>query len=948
MKKIVAILFLLMLPAIVVSGEPDSKIGPLLHGKIDSSQPPTSDKKAYSLQTPTSGNQQPSEELTKVIVVMDRYHLAELPQQLIDELKTKVIDLGGYIGNHSFNNVQVWIPLDKIKDLAEWSEIKIIKLPTKPDINSGNVLSEGFYIGNVNNWNDSNITGQGVKVGVFDLGFIGYNNLLGTELPSDTSAAYTGSIFDFYSTEHGTACAEIVHDIAPDAALFLINSGDLNVEFSIGVNSLKQQGVDIISSSFGLNNLTIVKSTYDILSYSGIYFDWAVNQLNDLLELQDQINYIVSNTVAGGITWVQAANNNGRQRWAGTFSDTDNDGYQNFSWGFNRNELILPPSFSYGKTIYVSLAWGQSTDFVTYDDYDLSIVDEYGYTITSSMLYQSKIPFGMEACKFNPISGKRYFIKIKKWSATPQKILLLVGTDTFAKFENYSSEKTVNLSTPSANPDVICVGAVPYYSTSEIENFSGQGPGDNGIIKPDLVAPDAVSTVSYGDNPFYGTSAAAPHVAGVAALVKQKFPNYGPEQIKNYLEMHAKDLGVPGKDNVFGSGLVQLPIEWNYISTYEKIQWGTRGSDTYYSVDIFDGAWNTLYSAIDSGENLHSFSPYEKLTLSPGTYYWKVWSPSVTNYWEYQDGFQGQFTVLAKTAIKNSDQFVYNGFGAPNLVLSGDFDGNGSDDVLWYESSLSKATAFLSTGAHLNNYSESFCLNGFNKPNHALVGDFNGDGFDDILWYEESTFQARVFLSNGIKFVQDYAFSLNGFGCPDISLVGDFNGDGLSDILWYESSISKTAIFLSTGMSFSYDDNLSLEGFAPPDAALVGDFNGDGLSDLLWYEGQRSKATAFVSDGTRFNYDDNFCLNGFGYPDISALSDFDGDGISDLLWYNKSEAKLNCFLSDKTQFNYSDSLSLSGMGMPDYSIFGDFDGNGKTDMMWYEAWQNKASFFLFE
>jgi hypothetical protein len=91
-----------------------------------------------------------------------------------------------------------------------------------------------------------------------------------------------------------------------------------------------------------------------------------------------------------------------------------------------------------------------------------------------------------------------------------------------------------------------------------MEYFSGQGPGENGIIKPDLVAPDGVSTQSYG-KAFYGTSAAAPHVAGVCAPVKQMNPSWSPVQIKAYLEANAIDLGAPGKDNVFGAGLVNLP-----------------------------------------------------------------------------------------------------------------------------------------------------------------------------------------------------------------------------------------------------------------------------------------------------------------------------------------------------------------------------------------------------
>jgi len=106
---------------------------------------------------------------------------------------------------------------------------------------------------------------------------------------------------------------------------------------------------------------------------------------------------------------------------------------------------------------------------------------------------------------------------------------------------------------------VITVGAVPYNNPYNIEPYSSQGPNNDGVIKPDLVAPDYVSTESYGASSFQGTSAAAPHVAGACALVKQVYPNWSPCQIKNYLELNAIDLGTSGKDNIYGSGLVMLP-----------------------------------------------------------------------------------------------------------------------------------------------------------------------------------------------------------------------------------------------------------------------------------------------------------------------------------------------------------------------------------------------------
>lgn len=96
-----------------------------------------------------------------------------------------------------------------------------------------------------------------------------------------------------------------------------------------------------------------------------------------------------------------------------------------------------------------------------------------------------------------------------------------------------------------------------------------------------------------------------------------------------------------GNDTDFeGSFTVPELADYPYRSDEGFVQWGTRGDDTFYSVDIFDSYWNMLYQAAFSGEGLHSFSPLD-LDLPAGTYYWKVWSPGGYG----DDGFWGGFHV---------------------------------------------------------------------------------------------------------------------------------------------------------------------------------------------------------------------------------------------------------------------------------------------------------------
>ncbi len=92
-----------------------------------------------------------------------------------------------------------------------------------------------------------------------------------------------------------------------------------------------------------------------------------------------------------------------------------------------------------------------------------------------------------------------------------------------------------------------------------------------GLIKPDLVAPAVgiCSTIppnAYSGDTWVGTSMACPQAAGVAALMLEKNPSLSPAAIDSLLETTARDLGLAGKDNVFGSGLIDAYAAVNAVS----------------------------------------------------------------------------------------------------------------------------------------------------------------------------------------------------------------------------------------------------------------------------------------------------------------------------------------------------------------------------------------------
>ena len=116
-------------------------------------------------------------------------------------------------------------------------------------------------------------------------------------------------------------------------------------------------------------------------------------------------------------------------------------------------------------------------------------------------------------------------------------------------------------------PEALAVGAIRASDTGfdTIESFSSRGPCELFFptftvhTKPDVVAADGVQTSVSGFQPFFGTSAAAPHVAGIVALLIDAAGGPGElsnTQLANIIRLSARDRGDPEHDNTFGHGAV--------------------------------------------------------------------------------------------------------------------------------------------------------------------------------------------------------------------------------------------------------------------------------------------------------------------------------------------------------------------------------------------------------
>jgi subtilisin family serine protease len=120
---------------------------------------------------------------------------------------------------------------------------------------------------------------------------------------------------------------------------------------------------------------------------------------------------------------------------------------------------------------------------------------------------------------------------------------------TPADIEPHSPEGSVIV--PATSPLVVAVGAINL-SSNGLESFSSQGPTDDGRVKPDLTAPDGNTSESGLGGRFGGTSAACPHAAGFAALIKQIDPVLNGSALRDQLVAAVKPRGISPPNNSYG------------------------------------------------------------------------------------------------------------------------------------------------------------------------------------------------------------------------------------------------------------------------------------------------------------------------------------------------------------------------------------------------------------
>lgn len=475
----------------------------------------------------------------------------DLKQSLLSELAYVNTDIAK---TSDKKYIEVKWPIKDISSLENYSSLGMVRLAKymKPYAIEG----EQVALLNVEKIHDSLGDGSGVKVGIIDLGFEGYDDLLGSELPSSVvTRDFTEDGLE-NGEIHGTAVAEIVHEMAPEADLYFY-SIYTTTQIDQAVDHAIEDGVNIINMSLGSAFTSFSDGT-------------------------GELEAITRKAKDAGILTVVSAGNEGDVHYLSEFreevyvndqvfeSDEAHRFHRFSDYGSDFDNILNSMRTYSNVPLFVELIWDGNFEGNEDTDYSIYLWKKSSggdYTLlghTFDRQWGSDFDFPYEYIAYYPPyydeSEIELAVSIRHISGEKVPFRFFVY---YASYMEHSTPEG-SLPQPADSPHVLTVGAVDYSNWSvvdQLSDYSSRGPTWDARIKPDLVAPTAMETHSY--EVFSGTSSSSPTVAGMAALYWSAINYPDADTVAAMLTNYAYDFeGMPGVDSDSGYGRVAdfLPV----------------------------------------------------------------------------------------------------------------------------------------------------------------------------------------------------------------------------------------------------------------------------------------------------------------------------------------------------------------------------------------------------
>ena len=425
------------------------------------------------------------------------------------------------------------------------------------------------------------LSGAGISIGILS---DSYNNL-GGEQADIASGDLPDNVIVLDDTatggnsDEGRAMAQLIHDIAPGANLLFHTAFNGAPDFAQGILDLRAAGADVIVDDIG-------------------YLGQPFFQDGVIAQAVDQV-------VADGAAYFSAAGNSGAESYEAAYSDSGLSAPADFSingltYSLGNFHTVDPndpngiaPTFTLppGAELFMAIQWDQpfasSGGSGATTDLDVLLIDESQNILAIANDNNILSGDAAEILFYRNRTGatQNVGLMIGVFAGPLPGLVKWINLGTSVEFA--SGTIPASFATVFAHPNAegaIAVGAAYYQDTPEfgvsppeIESFSSRGgieilfdtsgnrlsnPVDRN--KPDIVAPDGTDTTFFGrldaDNSgfpdFFGTSAAAPHAAAVAALQLECSPSLSPADVRRNQFDHAIDMDIAGFDNISGPGLI--------------------------------------------------------------------------------------------------------------------------------------------------------------------------------------------------------------------------------------------------------------------------------------------------------------------------------------------------------------------------------------------------------
>ena len=769
-----------------------------------------------------------------VTLVSDRVVVDAVASGDVNALKSDLVSLGMQQTAIFGRTVSGQLPISAIPAAAGLASLRFAQ-SAAATTHVGSVASQGDHAMRSDiARNTFAVDGSGINVGALSDSFNCLGGAAADRSSGDLPAVKVIQEISICAeaTDEGRAILQIVHDVAPGASLSFASAFNGQAAFASNILALAAAGAKVIVD--------------DVIYFAEPMFQDGI------------IAQAVDSVVAAGTAHFSAAGNGARHSYQSAFRPGDffapgaissapgapfffGGTAHNFSsnGGQDYFQSITIPAFT---RVVLSFQWDSPFFSVSgspgaQNDLDIYVLNSSATEILAGSMFDNIGNDAVEVVEFTNSEATPVTVNlmIVNFSGTAPGLMKYVyfGSATLNEFDTQSSTIFGHANAVGAE----AVGAARYSNTPAfsvfppiLESFSSSGATpilfdlsgnrlatpDLRSQKPEIVAPDGVDTTFFGSDTdgtgfpnFFGTSAAAPHAAGVAALLLQTEPSLTPLQLYQRLENTAIDIGAPGFDNDSGFGFIQAEkaLATALKTTALKTSLDDFDGDGKSDITVYrSGIWYVIRSSNSAPTAVGWGGAPQDIPVT-GDYD----GDGKTDQAVYRDGV---WWILRSS---NGGGIGITWGGAPqDIPVTGDYDGDGKTDQAVYRDGVWWILRSSSGGG--------IGITWGGAPQDIPVpGDYDGDGKTDQAVYRDGVWWILRSSSGG-------GIGITWGGAPqDIPVPGDYDGDGKTDQAVYRDGvwwILRSSSGGGIGITW---------GGAPQDIPVTGDYDGDGKTDQAVY-----------------------------------------------------------------------------------------------------------------